>query len=475
MISGDVLAKTCDTWTAGDKPHQRCVVRTGRIAIDHGLAVDNLQQSGVVYLSPRSVPDEERAKSKFRRDIAAPSTSHSPRSRHGQRSKTGEPVSIAPRPSRRHHPADRGNRVTRHGTQLRGHDRQRTPTPSPSTDSHTGVRSRRMGCDAGCRSPAGRGQSVADEEWPVSGEAELGEFGVDTGLDGAEEADVLAVHRRDVRQHRICSTRISCPSGHEPAAPDQRAIDKLDGPTADRRQNRSQRPIPRECQSALGVRGPTRLRTDWSRTRTHRARVETANVRVRQDRHSIAVWIAYRRAFDDAKTGRRVGVVDGVHMLHCPDARELGQVSGIGRAFWDTTSVRGVRSILERCLDDSLDEPQSVVTGVTFADTCLQGSVGDRGATSSPTRGRAKSSTAPFRRRALWVGGGRAQPRDDRGEAWQETVAGQGSVLRLLRGLDPDAVLDEVWVGQGVSLHDGFDAAPSQASCRGSRRDLLGT
>jgi hypothetical protein len=38
---------------------------------------------------------------------------------------------------------------------------------------------------------------------PVTGGAELGEFGVDIDLDGAEEADVLAVRRRNVCQHLI--------------------------------------------------------------------------------------------------------------------------------------------------------------------------------------------------------------------------------------------------------------------------------
>jgi hypothetical protein len=133
MIGGDVLAKTCDTGPAGDKPCQRCVVRTGRITIDHGLAFDNLQQSGVVVLSSCCVPGEEGARSKFRRDVAVLSASHSPRSRHGERSKTGQRVSITPRPSRRCHPADRGDGVPHHGTQLRRHDRQRTPERSSAT------------------------------------------------------------------------------------------------------------------------------------------------------------------------------------------------------------------------------------------------------------------------------------------------------------------------------------------------------
>jgi hypothetical protein len=128
-----MLANTCDTGPAGDQPRQRGVVGTSRIPVDHGLACDNLQQSGVVYLSPRCVLDEEGAKSKFGRDIAVLSTPHSPRSRLGERSKTGEPVSIAPRPSRGRHPADRGDWVTHHGTQLRGHGTQRIPEPSPAT------------------------------------------------------------------------------------------------------------------------------------------------------------------------------------------------------------------------------------------------------------------------------------------------------------------------------------------------------
>ena len=126
MIPGEMLANAGDTGPAGDKPRQRRVVRTRRITIDHGLAVDNLQQSGVVDLSPRCVPDEERAESKFRRHIAVFSTPHPPRSRHGEQSKTGEPVSIAPCPSRRRHPTDRGDGMTGDRTQPRGHDRQHT-------------------------------------------------------------------------------------------------------------------------------------------------------------------------------------------------------------------------------------------------------------------------------------------------------------------------------------------------------------
>ena len=47
-MMGDVLAKTCDTGPGGDKAHQCRVIGTGRITIDHGLAFDNLQQSGVM-------------------------------------------------------------------------------------------------------------------------------------------------------------------------------------------------------------------------------------------------------------------------------------------------------------------------------------------------------------------------------------------------------------------------------------------
>jgi hypothetical protein len=62
MIGG-VLAKTCDAGPAGDKPYQCRIIGTGRITIDHRLAFDHLQQTGVPDLSPRCVPDEEAAKS----------------------------------------------------------------------------------------------------------------------------------------------------------------------------------------------------------------------------------------------------------------------------------------------------------------------------------------------------------------------------------------------------------------------------
>ena len=130
MMGGDVLAKTCDAGPAGDKPHQCRVIGTGRITIDHGLAFDHLQQTGVPDLSPRCVPGEEAAKSKFRRKVAVPSAPHTPGSRHGERSKAGEPVSVTPRPSRCRHPADRDDGVTHHGTQPRCHGRQRTPEAS---------------------------------------------------------------------------------------------------------------------------------------------------------------------------------------------------------------------------------------------------------------------------------------------------------------------------------------------------------
>jgi hypothetical protein len=38
---------------------------------------------------------------------------------------------------------------------------------------------------------------------PQPGGAELGEFGVDIDLDGAEEVDVLVARRRHARQHLI--------------------------------------------------------------------------------------------------------------------------------------------------------------------------------------------------------------------------------------------------------------------------------
>ena len=146
MIPAEVLANAGDTGPAGDKPGQRRVVRTRRITVDHGLAVGNLQQPGVVDLSPRCVPDEEAAESKLGRHIAVPSTPDPRRSRHGKRSKTGEPVSIAPCPSRRGHPTDRDDGVTCDGTQPRGHDRQHTPEPSSR------LRDARVGC--GARGPA---------------------------------------------------------------------------------------------------------------------------------------------------------------------------------------------------------------------------------------------------------------------------------------------------------------------------------
>ena len=142
LIPAEVLANAGDTGPAGDKPGQRRVVRTRRITVDHGLAVGNLQQPGVVDLAPRCVPDEEAAESKLGRHIAVPSTPDPRRSRHGKRSKTGEPVSIAPCPSRRGHPTDRDDGVTCDGTQPRGHDRQHTPEPSSR------LRDARVGCGA---------------------------------------------------------------------------------------------------------------------------------------------------------------------------------------------------------------------------------------------------------------------------------------------------------------------------------------
>ena len=160
MILGEMVANAGDTGPAGDKPRQRRVIRTRRITIDHGLAIDNLQQSSVVDLSTRWVPDKEGAESKFRRHIAVFPMPHSPRSRHGEQSKAGEPVSITKCPSRRRRPTDRGNGMTRHGTQPGGHGRQHTPEPASRL--RDAGRRARVGCGSRCRPPtkttAGRTQ-----------------------------------------------------------------------------------------------------------------------------------------------------------------------------------------------------------------------------------------------------------------------------------------------------------------------------
>ena len=115
LILGEALANASDTGPAGDERRDCRVVRTRRITIDHGLAVDNLQQSGVVKLPPRCVPDEEGTESKLRRHVALLPTPHPPRSRRGEHSKAGQTVSIAQCPSRGCDPTDRGDGVACQG------------------------------------------------------------------------------------------------------------------------------------------------------------------------------------------------------------------------------------------------------------------------------------------------------------------------------------------------------------------------
>ena len=77
LIPGETLANASIAGPAGDKPREHRVVRTRRITIDHGLAVDNLRQSGIVKLPPRCVRDEEGTRSAG----SAPSTRRNFRSR----------------------------------------------------------------------------------------------------------------------------------------------------------------------------------------------------------------------------------------------------------------------------------------------------------------------------------------------------------------------------------------------------------